>query len=776
MGRRDDVALVLALLGQVHLQGHVADLAVQLLEGRRRFGGVHGRTISHARPPRARGRRHPAWTGAGRRTRHFHEPAAPGSVGPCAADLASPGERRRARRRSPRARRRPLSASRRPTTSRCLRRSAGRPHAAAAGRTPPPRRHAAARGRARRRAGAAAPLRRPRRPPRRRPSRPRRATPRSRSTPSSAAASLEATPSPVPSGAAGRANGDPDSFLPTLTGPIGLYHISTAEVGPAGPPAPRPPRPVLPRRRASWSRARTTRATRTPASAAPSPSASRRTSRSSSSARSSARATATSARPRAGPPRPGADQVVRRPRPGRQGASLPVAPRLHAPAPSWGSGSCRAISDLSVSPSSTSLWIGAGRDGGSAASSRDTPLRFHANVNYYLDNSSNLVRLQQTRRPTRARSRCSRTASPPAGCGSGWASTRRSSATPAPVPLRPFAEYHAEIVTASRRPGVRGLSRTTSSNRDQHWLTLGLRARVFQGLTLDAGVDVGLRSVGYQYGPPLAPYDLIFGLGYPVRHRGVREAGRRHAHGREGARAVDGDGGRLGEEQGGRQADRRGGGVVHGAAARARRDRSRRQLPERARCRPGPADITVAAAGFEPATGKANVVAGSASTVEVALVAEGRQRQRPRQGRPIARGAPMAATIRFNGPNTFEAHADAARRVLGGAAGRPYRVSVEATGYPRKDVPLDVAPGRDQQLDVTLRPANADVTLTPQAIVLRVPIKFRTGAPKLAPGDQGRAGGGGRHPGRPPRDQDPAHRGALERRRRRARAATPPRS
>ena len=37
---------------------------------------------------------------------------------------------------------------------------------------------------------------------------------------------------------------------------------------------------------------------------------------------------------------------------------------------------------------------------------------------------------------------------------------------------------------------------------------------------------------------------------------------------------------------------------------------------------PGPADITVAAAGFEPATGKANVVAGSASTIEVALVAK----------------------------------------------------------------------------------------------------------------------------------------------------------
>ena len=30
------------------------------------------------------------------------------------------------------------------------------------------------------------------------------------------------------------AKADPDSFLPTLVGPIGLYHVSTAEVGPVG--------------------------------------------------------------------------------------------------------------------------------------------------------------------------------------------------------------------------------------------------------------------------------------------------------------------------------------------------------------------------------------------------------------------------------------------------------------------------------------------------------------------------------------------------------------
>jgi outer membrane protein OmpA-like peptidoglycan-associated protein len=148
---------------------------------------------------------------------------------------------------------------------------------------------------------------------------------------------------------------------------------------------------------------------------------------------------------------------------------------------------------------------------------------------------------------------------------------------------------------------------------------------------------------------------------------------------------------------------------------------------------PGPADISVAAAGFEPATGKANVVAGSSSTIEVALVAKVvngnvRGKVSDRAGRP------MAATIRFNGPNTFEAHADGSGAFSAVLPAGPYRVTVVAQGYPNKDVPLDVAAGRDQQLDVTLRPANNDVTLTPQAIVLRVPIKFKSGTPKLAPG------------------------------------------
>ena len=408
-------------------------------------------------------------------------------------------------------------------------------------------------------------------------------------------------------------------------------------------------------------------------------------------------------------------------------AVAPVRPGFNAGA-ELGFRFLSGISDLSVSPSSTSLWIGPVATVDLRQLAR-APVRFHANVNYYLDNSSNLYNFNGRTQPTREVAMFA--------YGIAASRLRFGLGVDAPlerytgsVPLRPFAEYHAEIVTASPDPAFANVPGDLK-NRDQHWLTLGLRARVFQGLTVDAGVDVGLRSVGYEYGPPLPPWDFIFGLNYPfdtaslgrpvVVTRTVEKAPAPTTGNVTGTVKNKADGKPIAEAV-----------VSFTGQPRARvatdPDGSFQSIP----LPPGPADITVAAAGFEPATGKANVVAGSASTIEVALVAKvvnGNVR-----GRVADRaGRPMAATLRFNGPNTFEAHADASGAYSAVLPAGPYRVTVVAQGYPNKDVPLDVAAGRDQQLDVTLRPANNDVTLTPQAIVLRVPIKFKKGAPKLAP-------------------------------------------
>ena len=408
-------------------------------------------------------------------------------------------------------------------------------------------------------------------------------------------------------------------------------------------------------------------------------------------------------------------------------AIVPVNPGFSAGA-ELGLRFLSGISDLSVSPSSTSLWIGpvATADLRQLA---NVPLRVHANINYYLDNSSNLYDFSNRSQPTRevamfaygiAASRLR------FGLGVDAPLERFTG----PVGLRPFAEYHAEIVTASPDPAFADVA-NDPGNRDQHWLTLGLRARVFNGFTLDAGVDIGLRPVGYQYGPPLPPYDLIFGMSYPfdtaafgrptVVTRTVEKAPPPATGNVVGTVKNKADGKPVAEAV-----------VSFAGQPRARvatdPDGSFQSVP----LPPGPTDVTVAAAGFEPATGRANVVAGSASTIEVALIAKVvngnvRGKVSDRAGRGVA------ATIRFNGPNSFDAQADASGAFSAVLPAGPYRVTVQAAGFPAKDVPLDVAAGQDRQLEVTLRPASPDVTLTPQAIVLRVPIKFKAGAPKLPP-------------------------------------------
>jgi len=94
-------------------------------------------------------------------------------------------------------------------------------------------------------------------------------------------------------------------------------------------------------------------------------------------------------------------------------------------------------------------------------------------------------------------------------------------------------------------------------------------------------------------------------------------------------------------------------------------------------------------------------------------------------------GRGLAATLKIIGATTFEAKSDASGAFSAALPPGPYRVVVEAPGVSTREVPLDIVGGQDRQLDVTVRAANPDVTLTPQAIVLRVPIKFRPGTPKL---------------------------------------------
>jgi outer membrane protein OmpA-like peptidoglycan-associated protein len=294
------------------------------------------------------------------------------------------------------------------------------------------------------------------------------------------------------------------------------------------------------------------------------------------------------------------------------------------------------------------------------------------------------------------------------------------------VPLRPFAEYHAEIITASRDPAFSMLP--GPKNRDQQWLTLGIRGRVARGLTLDAGMDIGLRSVGYEYGTPIAPWAVIFGLSYPLDLDALNrpvvvtntvETAVPATTGTVAGAIKATDGKPVGDAV-----------VAFGARPRSRVVTDADGGFESGPLAPGPIEVVVSAAGFEAGKTTAVVVPGAPVTIEMALarkVATGNVR-----GKVSDRGGRgVGATLRFSGAATYEAHADATGVFSAALPVGPYKVVVEAPGFPNKEVPLDIVAGHDKQLEVALRPSNPDVVLTAETIVLKVPIKFRPGAPRL---------------------------------------------
>lgn len=57
--------------------------------------------------------------------------------------------------------------------------------------------------------------------------------------------------------------------------------------------------------------------------------------------------------------------------------------------------------------------------------------------------------------------------------------------------------------------------------RSSLWTTLGVRANIIYGLHLDAALDIGMRSPAFEYGPPVPPWQLLFGLGWSFDPRPV---------------------------------------------------------------------------------------------------------------------------------------------------------------------------------------------------------------------------------------------------------------
>jgi outer membrane protein OmpA-like peptidoglycan-associated protein len=317
--------------------------------------------------------------------------------------------------------------------------------------------------------------------------------------------------------------------------------------------------------------------------------------------------------------------------------------------------------------------------------------------------------------------------------GIGFSRARFALAADAPlakigVPIQPFAEYHAEIVTGSGDAAFANLDGT--HNRDQHFAAIGLRGHVYRGITLDAGVDVRLRSMSPEFGSPLPPYLVTFGAAFPLDVAALRRpvvvtnVVEKPAPPTSGT--VSGTVRSAGEGKPIADAS-----VTFVGRAHARIGTDPDGTFASGPLAPGPVDIVVAAPGFEPTHAKAVISLGDKAALSVSLPPV-----KPVTGIVRGRivdnaGRGLNGTLRFAGAGNFEARSDDRGAFSAVLPQGFYQAKIEAPGLPGRELPVDVSAGQDRELDVTLRPANPDVQLTGQTVVLRVPIKFRAGTPRL---------------------------------------------
>ena len=388
-----------------------------------------------------------------------------------------------------------------------------------------------------------------------------------------------------------------------------------------------------------------------------------------------------------------------------------------------------SASSLAFSPSSTSAWIGPLMTvdmrplGG-------IPVRVHINANYYFDNSSNVYNLDGTSLSSRLASKFAY----------GIDASRMRLAAGIDVPLekwtsgvlRPFGEYHAEIITAAADPALIDIPGAAGS-RERQWLTFGLRAQVYRGATLDAGVDVRLANAGMMYAPPLAPVNVIFGASYPLDVDSFRKPTIVTQVIEKPSLAPPPSEGRIA----GVAKDKAGKPIAHAIVAVAGRAHATVVTDadgsfEIAGLVPGPANVEVQATDFENEKATANVTAGQTAEVAVALTPKARTGS-VRGKTTDAQGRAVEATLKFSGAQAFETRTDGGGLYQAALLPGPYKVVAEAPGLPSKESQFEVVADGSRQIDLTLRPVNPDLTMTADEIVLKSPIKFKQGPAKLTP-------------------------------------------
>ncbi len=82
--------------------------------------------------------------------------------------------------------------------------------------------------------------------------------------------------------------------------------------------------------------------------------------------------------------------------------------------------------------------------------------------------------------------------------------------------LDPIAELSWDVATQEMSAFKQAGAIASPLPKSSMWATIGLRANVISGLHLDIAADIGMVSPNFEYGPPVAPWSLILGLGWAI--------------------------------------------------------------------------------------------------------------------------------------------------------------------------------------------------------------------------------------------------------------------
>jgi outer membrane protein OmpA-like peptidoglycan-associated protein len=382
------------------------------------------------------------------------------------------------------------------------------------------------------------------------------------------------------------------------------------------------------------------------------------------------------------------------------------------------------------------------------------PLRFHINFGYLYDNSLSLLPSGQCASST-GNDACIRSrAVETFAYGIGTQRLRMALAVDAPVQVKtvgiqPFVEYHLEVALGNGDQTMfRALQHDTELKVSQlegktiQYLTIGFRVRPVAGLVLDTGLDVGLQSPGFQFGPPQPAWNLTLGAAYAYDGGGAKKS-------KSTTKTVT------------REISRR---AVEGRIRGVVRDAKTKKVIPNASIKyvsriatsqlsgddgtfvsygftPGPVTIEISRDDYEPLKVDVQVVANGETPLEAVLTPKPPAAGTVRVHVSDPAGGPIGmATVRAVSPTgkTVDLDNDGQAAFSGKLPSGDWSIDVTADGFLGKQRQLVVTPNQVQALEVSLakKPAVSHVTLKADEIAIKGTIHFGTNNAEIFPDGQ----------------------------------------